>query len=82
MKIQSIFLLIVSIMLVIVTSWNVNIFIRLEYASSKYSNDKFDTACGLSNKYSKNGKIVSIVMLLLSVLLMIGSSIIIYKNNL
>jgi hypothetical protein len=82
MKIQSILLLIVSIMLVIVTAWNVSIFIRLDYASSKYSNYKFNTTCSISKKYSKTAKIVSIFMLVLSVLLMISSSIIIYKNNL
>jgi uncharacterized phage infection (PIP) family protein YhgE len=82
MKIQSILLLIVSIILVVVSSWNVRVFIRLSDASHQYSNDdQFDSACHVSKKYVKTGKIVSIIILVLSILLMIGSSVSIYRNN-
>jgi len=82
MKIQSIFLLIISIVLVVVSSWNLSVFVRLSDASPQYTNDdQFDRACHVSKKYVKTGKIVSIVMLVLSVILMIGSSVCIYKNN-
>ena len=82
MKIQSIFLLIISIVLVVVSSWNLSVFVRLSDASPQYTNDdQFDSTCHVSKKYVKTGKIVSIVMLVLSVILMIGSSVCIYKNN-
>lgn len=82
MKIQSILLLIVSIILVVVSSWNLSVFVLLSDSSTQYTNDdQFDSTCHVSKKYVKTGKIVSIVMLVLSVLLMIGSSVFIYRNN-
>ena len=82
MKIQSILLLIVSIILVIVSSWNVSVLIRLSDASHQYSNDdQFDSACHVAKKYVETGKIVAIVILVISVLLMICSSVSIYRNN-
>lgn len=81
MEIRSIILLIISIMLVIMSSWNLNIFIRLKDASPQYtSDDEFDSACHVSKKYVKVGNIVSIIMLCVSVLLMMGSSFVIYKQ--
>ena len=79
MKIQSIILLIVSIILVIVSSWNLSIFVRLKSASSQYKVDEvFDNACYISKKYVNSGKIVSTAMLIVSVILLIGSSISVY----
>jgi hypothetical protein len=82
MKIQSIVLLIISIILVFVSSWNMSIFIRLTDVSPQYPNDdQFDTACHMSKKYVIIGKTTSIVILIISVILMIVSSIIIYHQN-
>ena len=81
MKIQSILLLLVSVMLIIVSSWNLSIFIRLKDASTQYKTDEvFNEACHISKKYVKQGKIVSIVMLSISILLLMGNSVNIYHN--
>lgn len=82
MQIQSILLLIVSIILVTVSTMSVSVFIRLSNASPQYTNsDQFDSACHISKNYVKMGKLSSIIILILSVLLMFGSSLSIYKNN-
>jgi hypothetical protein len=82
MKIQSILLLVVSIMLVVVSAWNLGVFIRLGDASDRYPNDdQFNIACHVSKKYVKTGKIVSTLLLVLSTLLMIGGSVIMSKNH-
>lgn len=82
MKIQSIVLLIISIILVMVSSWNLSIFTQLSDASLQYPNDnQFDTAYHMSKKYVSTGNTISIVMLIISVILMIVSSFIIYHKN-
>ena len=67
MKILSIFLLIISIILVIVSSWNLSIFIRL-------NNYQLESACNVSKNYVNNGKKVSIIVLIISIIFMISSS--------
>lgn len=82
MKIQSTILLIVSIILVLVSSWNLSIFIRLNGVSSRYPTDgQFDSACHVSKTYVSTGKKASIIMLIVAVLLMFGSSFSIYRQN-
>lgn len=81
MKIRSIFLLIISIILVVVSSWNLSIFLRLDKATTQYPTDgHFDIACNMSTKYVKSGKNVSIGVLIISITLMMASSISIYKD--
>lgn len=81
MNLQAIILLIVSIMLVIVSSWNLSIYMRLSDASTNYQTDgKFDKACHVSKNYVKLGKTTSIVILCFSVILMFVSSYNIYKT--
>ena len=75
MKIRSIFLLIISIIFVIVSSWNLSIFNRLYKVSNKYKiKYQFESACNVSKKYVNRGKKVSIIVLILSVIIMIMSS--------
>lgn len=79
MSLNAVILLIVSIILVIVSSWNLSIFKRLNKASVQYkSDDVFNEACHISKKYVKDGLLTSIVMLVVSILLLIGSSVNIY----
>ena len=81
MNLQSLLLLIISFMLVIISAWTLNIFIRLEKASSNYNSDEmFDTACHVSKKYSKYGKIMATIFFVISILIMIISSSVIYSN--
>jgi hypothetical protein len=68
MKIQSIILLIVSIMFVISSSWNLSIFLKLNNDSK------------ISNRYKKNGKILSVIIFIISIILLISSSANIYYN--
>lgn len=82
MNIHIIILLIISIMLTILSSWNVSIFIRLKNASQNYtSDDVFDNSCHVSKKYVTIGYKFSTIMLILSILLMIFSSISIYNTS-
>ena len=75
MKILSIFLLTISIILVIVSSWNLSIFIRLDNASLQYQNNyQLESACNVSKNYVNNGKKVSIIVLIISIIFMISSS--------
>ena len=82
MKIQSTILLIISLILVFISAWNVSIFVRLSDASPNYTTDyKFDQACHMSKKYVYIGNILSIIMLGVSIMLMFGVSIIIIKGK-
>ena len=81
MHIQSIILLIISLMLVIISSWNFSVFRILKNVSNQYtSNDMFDNVCHLSKNYVKIGYTISIMILIKSILLMIIGSFSIYKN--
>jgi dolichol kinase len=81
MKFISIILLISSILLVISSSWSLCNFTRLEYTSKKYKTDTMlEEACNISKNYTKNGKLISTVSLVISIVLLITSSIVIYKE--
>ena len=73
MKIKSILLLIVSVMLVVISSWNLSIFVKLSTAKILKFQDEIT-----SKNYMNVGKVVSIIMLCVSIILMFGSSYIIY----
>jgi len=76
-----IILLIVSVKLVTISAWNLNIHIRLKEASKQYSGDnEFDSACHVSKSYAKNGELLSIFTLVTSILLMIGTSVFVYLD--
>jgi hypothetical protein len=78
MEIQSIVLLIVSIILVIFSAWNLSVFIRLSGLIPQYTiTNELETACHVSEKYVSRGKKLSIIMLVLSIILLIVSSIVI-----
>lgn len=79
MRIQSIFLLIVSITLVIMSAWNLSILNRLHGASPQYKTaDVFDAACHVSKHYVKTARVVSMIVLCASIIVMTGSSVSIY----
>lgn len=76
---QSIILLVVSVMLVIVSSWNLSIFVQLKEKYSHYkTKDVINNICNMSKKYIKFGEIISIIILIISIILLIGSSANIY----
>lgn len=80
MRIQSIFLLIISITLVTVSSWLTSILFRLENASTHYDSDtEMLYACNISKYHVKYEKTVSIITLLISIILMFISSYNIYS---
>jgi len=81
MNFELVLLLITSIMMVILSSWNLNTFLRLGNASGYYPNDQeFEDACHVSKTYTTGGKIVAIVMLIVSVGLLVLSSVMLYKK--
>jgi len=74
-------LLVISIILVLLSSWCLNTYIRLHKTMSKYNTkDQFNYACGMSKQYVNTGLIVSIIFLILGGLTMITSSIMIYLS--
>ena len=67
-------LLLCSIILVFLSSWNLNTFLRLSNASTYYSNDQsFEDSCYVSKTYVKGGKGLAIAMVCLSVILLLIS---------
>ena len=81
MEYKLIILLIVSIMLVLISAWCLNTYLRLHKSSGKYENDKtFSSACGMSKEYVNAGIIISVVFLCIGGIAMITSSVMIYKG--
>ncbi len=81
MNIAFIMLFITSLSLILLSSWNVNLFIKLNNASSQTPTDSmFKYSCNLSKTYVKSGLIISTLFLLLSVSLFVISSIHIYRS--
>lgn len=79
MRIQSIFLLIISVILVVMSAWNLSILNRLHSASPQYpTDDVFDSACHMSKRYVNSARVVSMIVLIISIVFMIGISVSIY----
>jgi len=80
--IRSVFLIIISILFVVVTGWNFNIFNRLNDASKQYKDaNTFNYSCHFSKNYVKTSHWFSSMLLIVSLLVMIFSSIIVYLNH-
>lgn len=63
--------LLLSILLVIMASWNLNTFIRLDNASKDYPNDQaFTDSCHVSKTYTSGGKTIAIVVLITAIVVM------------
>lgn len=76
-----IILLVVSIMLVLISSWCLNTYLLLHKTMSNYDTDKqFAGACGMNKQYVSIGIIISAVFLGLGGIAMITSSIMIYRS--
>lgn len=74
-------LLVLTIILVISSSWSLSTFNRLESASKKYdSNAVFESACHLSKNYINTGQNMSIIMIIISLIVLIVISIVSYKT--
>lgn len=75
-------LLICSSMLVIMSSWSLNTFVRLKKARKTYqSDDAFEDAVGMSKTYTSGGLIIGIIMLVVSIGLSVFSAISIYRKK-
>ena len=82
MEYKLIVLLVISIMLVLLSSWCLNTYLSLNKTSNKYvSNNEFTGACGMSREYVNAGIIISLTFLIISAVVMIGTSVIIYMNG-
>ena len=80
--IRSVFLIIISVLFVIVTAWNFNIFNRLNVASKQYKYKKtFNYSCHFSKHYVKTSHWFSSILLIVSLLVMVLSSIMVYLNH-
>ena len=63
-------ILIYSILLIL-SAWNLNTFIRLKNASKSYdSNQSFEDACHVSKTYVNGGLVIASVMVLFSAILL------------
>lgn len=77
--IRSVFLIIISIMFVFITAWNFNILNRLNDASKQYKDSNvFEYSCHFSKKYVKTSRLFSSMLLIVSLLVMVFSTIIVY----
>jgi hypothetical protein len=82
MHFHLILLLLVSVMLVVMSSWNLNVFIRLGNASNDYPNDQnFEDSCHVSKTYTEGGKVMAIVMVIVSALILLASCVTVYKQK-
>ena len=80
--IRSVFLIIISILFVIVTAWNFNIFNRLRDASKQYKDtNTFNYSCHFSKNYVKTSHYFSTILLIGSLLVMFLSSFMVYLNH-
>jgi len=75
MELQTIMILILSLMLMMMSAWSFATFSRLSRASDTYSNDKeFESACKLTVVYVEGGKWSALGILILSGALLFFSS--------
>lgn len=80
--IRSVFLIIISVLFVIVTAWNYNAFNRLNDASKQYKNpNTLNYSCHFSKNYVKTSHWFSSMLLIVSLLVMVFSSIMVYLNH-
>ena len=81
MKRQSILLLLLALLLGIVTAWSLSTFFRLQKAyNTAASSDEFKSNCNVTESYIKTGKITSIAVVMVSVIVIILTSINLAKN--
>jgi hypothetical protein len=74
--------LLLSILLVIMASWNLNTFIRLDNASKDYPNDQaFTDSCHVSKTYTTGGKTIAIVVLVTAIVVMAVTCVILWKKQ-
>lgn len=70
-----------SILLIIISAWNLNTFIRLDNASKDYSsNQALSDSCHVSKMYVKSGKYIAIAVLCISTIILIINGILLYKK--
>jgi hypothetical protein len=82
MELSLIVLLLTSLILIILSSWNLNTFIRLKNASKDYKTDQsFENVCHVSKTYITGGLVVAIVMVCVSLFIFITSGIFIVRIN-
>jgi TRAP-type mannitol/chloroaromatic compound transport system permease small subunit len=68
-------------MLVLISSWCLNTYLRLHKTASKYESDnEFSGSCGMSKEYVNAGIIISITFLVIGAVSMIVSSVTIYRG--
>ena len=74
MQLQSVLLLLVTMLLLVVSSWSLSVFMRLENVSS-------NTNYKMTKSYVNTGKIMGIITTILSIILLIIVSVNVYKNS-
>ena len=74
MQLQSVLLLLVTMLLLVVSSWSLSVFMRLENISS-------NTNYKMTKSYVNTGKIMGIITTILSIILLIIVSVNVYKNS-
>lgn len=75
MELQSLLLLLLSLVLAIVASWSLSTFIRLQVPVKKLGSDReLSDKCNLTSKYVTTGRQMAIVLVVVSVLVLLASS--------
>ena len=82
MDLRGLLTFLVSLLLLIVSSWMVGTFMRLRKASTQYKTEKvFANACYFSYGYMRTGLFIGFVTVALSLLLVVISSISLYRSG-
>jgi uncharacterized membrane protein YidH (DUF202 family) len=80
--IHSVFLILISIIFVVLSAWNFSIFNRLKDASKQYKDPNvFNYSCHFSKKYVQTSQVFSNVLLIVSMLVMLFTSIMVYLHH-
>ena len=76
MELQSLLILLLSLIVAIIASWSLSTFVRLHKASTQYDSDRtLSDNCNLTKNYIMVGRTVAMVLVVVSILVMIASSI-------
>lgn len=81
MDLQVILFFLLSLILTVISAWSLGTFLRLNYASKKYNNNKvFESACQFSKEYVTTGLWVGGIILFLSLFIVVMSSYNVYQK--
>lgn len=81
MDLQAVLLFLVSLIAILISSWSLSTFMRLNEAADKYSNNRvFESACQMSKEYVNTGVKMGAVLIAVLTLVIFMASYNVYKS--